>query len=69
MICYMVLVGMFGMCCDMLYGVSGYVCLRGLEGRDPHTRTGCTGTGVRSDRIGDDPIHTIQCHDICCVNL
>ena len=28
---------------------------------DPHTRTGCTGTGVRSVRIEDDPIHTIHC--------
>ena len=36
---------------------------------DPHTRTGCTGTGVRSDRIEDDPIHPIHCHDTCCVYL
>ena len=28
---------------------------------DPYTRTGCTGTGVRSVRIEDDPIHTIYC--------
>ena len=36
---------------------------------DPHTRTGCTGTGVRSDRIEDDPIHPIHCHDTCCLYL
>ena len=28
---------------------------------DPYTRTGCTGTGVRSVRVEDDPIHTIHC--------
>ena len=39
------------------------------SGCDPHTRTGCTGTGVRSDRIEDDPIHPIHCHDTCCVYL
>ena len=38
-------------------------------GCDPYTRTGGTGTGVRSDRIEDDPIHTIHCHDTCCVYL
>ena len=36
---------------------------------DLHTRTGCTGTGVRSDRIEDDPIHLIHCHDTCCAYL
>ena len=36
---------------------------------DPYTRTGGTGTGVRSDRIEDDPIHTIHCHDTSCVYL
>ena len=40
-----------------------------FERCDPHTRTGCTVTGVRSDRIEDDPIHPIHCHDTCCVYL
>ena len=40
-----------------------------LKWCDPHTRTGCMGTGVRSDRIEDDPIHPIHCHDTCCVYL
>ena len=39
------------------------------SGCEPHTRMGCTGTGVRSDRIEDDPIHPIHCHDTCCVYL